>query len=442
MSNYSNNNSFEQILQRLLSRVDDSLDKREGSIIYDALAPAAAELAQCYIALDIYNEQSYLLTATGVNLDNRVSDYGITRIEATYAQVQILTYNSNHELMEVPIGTKFATPNEYGGVTFEIINELATGSYIAQCEALGSAGNSYTGELLPLQSINNLGSAIISTIYKPAEDEETDDTLRNRTLSKLNNEPFAGNKSAYRQMAIDIDGVEDCKVFPVWDGGGTVKLAIVAENHTLPSDTFVDTVQEMIDPVLKLGYTCDGSETGTYHFSYDSTNYQFTMPTIQAGDVLIFNTLKLKLYKGATEITTTTGNSGTELTFVALNYEQGTGMGLAPIGHKVTVVSPTQQNINISATLTLTTDYTITQLQSSIEQEINKYINQVQEEFITENVLIIYTSKIAAAILNVAQVKNVSNVKINNSSSDLTINLTGTNVKYPVLNEVVLSEST
>lgn len=372
MSNYSFNNSYEQILQRLLARVDDSLDKREGSIIYDALAPAAAELAQCYIAMDIYSNQSYLLDATGVNLDNRVADYGLERIQATYSQAEVLTYNTNQQLMSVPIGTRFATPNEYGGVNFQVIQQVTTGKYIAQCETLGAVGNNYTGALLPLETVNNLGSAVISSIYKPGEDEETDDTLRNRALEKLNQEAFAGNKSAYRQMAIAIDGVEDAKVFPIWNGGGTVKLAIVAANHTIPSSSFINQVQTLIDPIAN----------------------------------------------------------------------QGQGIGLAPIGHSVTVVAPTKQNINISATLTLDTGYTIEQLQSAIEEQLANYLYQVQEDFITENTLIIYLSKITAAILNVSQVKNVSNLKINNNASDLTINLTGTNVKYPMLNEVTLSEST
>ena len=56
MSNFSEGNDFEDILARLLENVDASLDKRQGSIIYDALAPAAAELAQCYIALDIFSD--------------------------------------------------------------------------------------------------------------------------------------------------------------------------------------------------------------------------------------------------------------------------------------------------------------------------------------------------------------------------------------------------
>lgn len=86
MFNFSEQNTFESILQRMLNKIPDTLDKRQGSIIYDALAPAAAELAQCYISLDVYADQTYLLTAVGENLDNKGYDYGITRNEATFAE--------------------------------------------------------------------------------------------------------------------------------------------------------------------------------------------------------------------------------------------------------------------------------------------------------------------------------------------------------------------
>ena len=36
------NMTFENIMDRCLSRVSASVDKREGSIVYDAIAPAAA----------------------------------------------------------------------------------------------------------------------------------------------------------------------------------------------------------------------------------------------------------------------------------------------------------------------------------------------------------------------------------------------------------------
>ena len=52
--------TYERLLDNALSKVDSSIDKREGSIIYNALAPAIAELAQAYIGLDfIFNQVDF-----------------------------------------------------------------------------------------------------------------------------------------------------------------------------------------------------------------------------------------------------------------------------------------------------------------------------------------------------------------------------------------------
>ena len=45
---YSEENTFDKIMNRALERVSDDVDKREGSVIYDALSPMAAELVHCY----------------------------------------------------------------------------------------------------------------------------------------------------------------------------------------------------------------------------------------------------------------------------------------------------------------------------------------------------------------------------------------------------------
>ena len=371
MFNFSEGNGFDDILQRCLARIDSSLDKRQGSIIYDAIAPVCAELAQCYIALDVYSDQSYLLTTTGINLDTKAHDYGITRNPATYANVKIDTFDNDDQPFDVNIGSRFSIPNELGGYSYIITSKITTGEYVARCETAGDTGNNYVGELLPLVSINNLGRAVIESVIKPGEDEESDKDLRERILLKINQEAFGGNKAAYKRFVNDIDGVEKCKIFPVWDGGGTVKVAIIAADNTLPTQEFIDDVQELIDPI----------------------------------------------------------------------QNQGEGLGIAPIGHTVTVVSPEQLDIDIAATLVLSEGYTIEQLQSSIENEISIYISSVQEKWEDSDTLIIYTSKIIAAILEITQVESVSNLTINSQSSDLVINLTGTNVKFPVLDGVVLNES-
>ena len=43
--------TYENILQEMLNRVPDDIDKREGSVIYDALAPTAYSIADLYFEL-------------------------------------------------------------------------------------------------------------------------------------------------------------------------------------------------------------------------------------------------------------------------------------------------------------------------------------------------------------------------------------------------------
>ena len=45
--------SYEALMERKLDMIDDRRDKRQGSLIYDALAPNAAETSSFYADLDM-----------------------------------------------------------------------------------------------------------------------------------------------------------------------------------------------------------------------------------------------------------------------------------------------------------------------------------------------------------------------------------------------------
>ena len=256
MFNFSEGNSFEDILKRRLDDISDSLDKRQGSIIYDAIAPFAAEIAQMYIALDVFAEQTYLLTATGENLDNRVADYGLTRIQATKSQ-RLGTFTTSEDIpqaMTIAIGTRFSIPNEYGGYNYKVIQATNTvGTYILECETAGTVGNQYFGTLLPLESVNNLGTATLIDIYTAGEDVETDERLRERAVAKVGETPFGGNIADYKQYVESQNGVGACLVIPVWNGGGTVKIVLITSSYEIPTETLINNIQTLLDPVANHG---------------------------------------------------------------------------------------------------------------------------------------------------------------------------------------------
>ncbi len=253
MFNFSEGNGFKDILQRVLGTVPDTLDKRMGSIIYDALAPACAELAQAYIALDVYADQTYLLTAVGENLDNKAYDYGIERNKATYSKRIGVFLDSQGNSMEIPIGSRWSTPVASGGHNYQVTEQLETGKYILTCETAGTVGNEYYGDLLPLESINNVGSATLTDIYIGGEEAEGDENLRQRVLEKVKTHAFEGNIADYKAYVKSMEGIGDCLVIPVWNGGGTVKLLIVTSSYQIPAEAKVEEVQNLVDPPVNSG---------------------------------------------------------------------------------------------------------------------------------------------------------------------------------------------
>ena len=238
--------TFEAILQRMLDTIPDTIDKREGSIIYDALAPAAIELAQLYVWLQNAIDLVFVDTSVGEYLDKLCNQIGITRSEATAAVKQGNFYDEDGELFDVDIGSRFTCEDLY----WEVIEQISTGIYQVQCETTGVVGNNVTGTLVPVDYIDGLGTATLTDLLVPGEDEEDDDTLRERYLSATTDVAFGGNIEDYKEKVKEIDGIGAVKVIPVWNGGGTVKLIILNSDYDIASDVLIANVQETICPDL------------------------------------------------------------------------------------------------------------------------------------------------------------------------------------------------
>ena len=66
--------TFENILSQMLENVQGDVDKREGSIIYDALAPVAMESAQMYSDMDILLQECFADSASYYYLIKRAAE--------------------------------------------------------------------------------------------------------------------------------------------------------------------------------------------------------------------------------------------------------------------------------------------------------------------------------------------------------------------------------
>lgn len=240
------NQTFEVILQRMLDRVPDSLDKREGSIIYDALAPAAVELATAYIEFDTILNESFADTASREYLIRRCAERGIEPEPTTNAILQGDFTPTNIDVL----GQRFNL-NKLNYVVTELIE---AGRYKVKCETVGAVGNENLGAIIPIDYIEGLETAELSAVLIPGEDAEATEALRDRYFASFNEKPYGGNRQDYLNETNSIAGVGSTKVTPVWNGGGTVKLTILDSNFDVASQTLIDTVKNTIDPYPNEGY--------------------------------------------------------------------------------------------------------------------------------------------------------------------------------------------
>ncbi|MGO0904910.1 baseplate J/gp47 family protein [Clostridioides difficile] len=330
--------TFENIIKRMLDSVPNTLDKREGSIIYNALAPVAIELTETYIAMDELLDQTFVDTASYYYLEKRCKERGITPLEATNTIAKGV-FN-----IDIPLDSRFNL-GEYNYIATERISE---GIYKMKCETAGTIFE--LGQLIPIEYIDGLETAELTEILINGEDEESEDSLRQRYYDSLNSQSFGGNIQNYRDEVNKIQDVGGVKVYPVWAGGGTVKLVIINSNFKVPSTDLINLVQEEIDPNTK-----------------------------------------------------------------------GEGLGLAPIGHKVTVTGVMSTTINISTTITYKNGYTWENIKTIAEETIDDYLNELNMSWEDEENLIVRISQIETRLLSIDGVLDITNTMINDAKSNLTI---------------------
>ena len=338
------NYTYEKILNDMMDRVPDNLDKRQGSIIYNALAPAAVELQNMYINLDVIMNETFADTANRENLIKRASERGLSPYPATKAIVKgVFTPSS----LEITIGERFSLEN----LNYVVTEKITDGQYKLQCEEAGSDANYNFGQLIPINYIEGLQYAEITDILIPGEDEESTEDFRNRYFSSFDNQAFGGNITDYKRKVNALSGVGGVKVYPTWNGGGTVKLVIMNSEFGVPSSALISNVQTAIDPT----------------------------------------------------------------------QNQGEGIGIAPIGHVVTIAGVTATTLDIDSEFTLQSGYTWLDVKSNVETAIENYFLELNKTWDANANLIVRISQIETRLLNVEGIIDIANTTIEEVAQNYTL---------------------
>lgn len=337
--------TYEKILERSLERVGSDVDKREGSLIMNAIAPVSAEHANIYILLDGILSDGYADTASREYLIRRCAERGIVPHPATQA---VLKGKFN---MEIPIGSRFNL-DELNYKAIQFIESKGNSEYYYQmeCETVGTDGNKHFGELSSIEFISKDLEGSLIELLIPAEDDEDTEIIRKKYLNSFSSNPFGGNKQDYKDKTNALNGVGGTVVIPVWNGGGTVKLIIINSDFNAPTPELIAFVQEAVDP-----------------------------------------------------------------------DPRGTGTGIAPIGHIVTVVGAEAKSLDISCTVTLLEGYALTAIKKKINDALSEYFLEMRK--VWENGgLVVRISQIENRILGIDGVLDVLNTKINGSTENLPLN--------------------
>lgn len=330
------NISYEEILDRMLDRIPDTMDKREGSVIYDALAPAAIELQLMYIELENTINESFADTASREYLIKRAAERGLYPYPATKAILKGIFTPTD---LEISSGDRFNLDE----LNYCVKDKIGDGEYALECEEPGTNGNGHFGDLIPIEYIDGLETAKIIELLIPGEDEEDVEIFRQRYFDSFNAQAFGGNVADYKTKTIGISGVRQCKVYPVWNGGGTVKVVIMDSDYNKPSESLISSVQETLDPT----------------------------------------------------------------------QNQGAGLGIAPIGHVVTVEGVVSKTINILSTITFASGYDINSAIASIRDAIDKYFLSLRKDWQNQQQLVVRISQIEYNLLDCSEVLDIADTTIN-----------------------------
>lgn len=239
---------YDYFLRKMLDAVPDNIDKREGSIIYDALAPAALVMGQQSLDMANVIKETYIKTASGEFLDYRAIEHGTSRYPATQTEAKAKVLNDKKEPLDnVQIGDKFASIGD-SPIFYAVTKINADLTVELTAETAGSSANSYIGQILPVTPNDLLSWAEITEIIAPARDVESDDHLRARLLSSQSWIAYGGNVADYLDMTGKIDEVGAAQIYPTWNGGGTVKVVILNNDLMPASASLVQKVKNTLDP--------------------------------------------------------------------------------------------------------------------------------------------------------------------------------------------------
>ena len=238
------------LLNRMLGDVPATIEKREGSFVYDTLSPVANEISKFYLRLDETYVRMFIQTSYAAYLDARALEFGLIRLNGDLAK-GILNFTGS-DGTEIHLGSVFQTKD---GLQFVTTKAGVIAGGIAAIDAMACGiGTKYNVPANTITQFTTIITGVVTVtnnaVFTGGVDIESDDDFRRRLLERMQNSPGSGNKADYKRWAKEIEGIEYVKVVPLWAGPGTVKVVIGGKNGQPVTPEKVTEVQQYIDPTF------------------------------------------------------------------------------------------------------------------------------------------------------------------------------------------------
>lgn len=250
---FIDNNSENEIHQRMMSNLPEDIDDMIGGFPYDFTKPAAIELSEF---INYHMKRALMIAFPQFAWDEWLDLHGrqvhLTRHEAECASGFVEVSGIVGTI--IPSGTIFCTP---------ATNEFPALEYVSNEDKIIGDDGTVTLSITAVTAgtISNVAANTICMMAKPDKnilfitnkeaitggtERESNDAYYDRIAAEYDSSmTYLGNDSDYIRWAKEA-GAGDCIVVSAYDGAGTVKLVLVDRNGEPANNTLIQDVYNYI----------------------------------------------------------------------------------------------------------------------------------------------------------------------------------------------------
>lgn len=263
----------ESIISRMRSDLKNPPSKVEGSFAMDSIYAVAQEIARVVnVRIIDFIDLTMLDTAVYDYLDRKGLDFGLERNPATPAVGYTIFSGASGTI--IPKGITILSDSTSFTTDYEaVIPVSGMISIRCTCTEEGTIGNILAGSITGIRSTEAIdGVTVINDDdFEGGTEEEEDESYRKRIYEKIQMPIASGNANSYVYWAKQVSGVGNARCIPLWNGAGTVKVVILGDDGTAPSDTILENVAEYIETQRPIGAKVTVAKAEAYPVDIDAT---------------------------------------------------------------------------------------------------------------------------------------------------------------------------